>query len=90
MKISQDMKRKFTLVNSLSKMEKPSLQELHKATEIPESTIKKQLSALRNEFGMSILFVRESTGERGMTGYYMLSDWGILDRSSFLNRYGKL
>ncbi|MFW8217388.1 hypothetical protein ACOIDV_30685, partial [Klebsiella pneumoniae] len=24
------------------------------------------------------------------TGYYMLTDWGILDRSSFLNRYGKL
>ncbi|MCO5748010.1 hypothetical protein NHG58_24365, partial [Citrobacter freundii] len=23
-------------------------------------------------------------------GYYMLTDWGILDRSSFLNRYGKL
>ncbi|MGQ8613778.1 helix-turn-helix domain-containing protein, partial [Klebsiella pneumoniae] len=21
---------------------------------------------------------------------YMLTDWGILDRSSFLNRYGKL
>ncbi|EPY2387339.1 helix-turn-helix domain-containing protein, partial [Salmonella enterica subsp. enterica serovar Dublin] len=37
-----------------------------------------------------ILFVRESTGERGATGYYMLTDWGILDRSSFLNRYGKL
>ncbi|MDW3081863.1 hypothetical protein R8N45_25435, partial [Vibrio sp. 1403] len=28
--------------------------------------------------------------ERGATGYYMLTDWGILDRSSFLNRYGKL
>ncbi|MDW2041213.1 hypothetical protein V4T03_22600, partial [Klebsiella pneumoniae subsp. pneumoniae] len=26
----------------------------------------------------------------GATGYYMLTDWGILDRSSFLNRYGKL
>lgn len=65
MKISQDMKRKFALVNALSKTEKPSLQDLHKATEIPESTIKRQLSALRDEFGMNILFVRESTGERG-------------------------
>ena len=90
MKISQDMKRKFALVNALSKTEKPSLQDLHKATEIPESTIKRQLSALRDECGMNILFVRESTGERGATGYYMLTDWGILDRSSFLNRYGKM
>ncbi|MEG3383943.1 helix-turn-helix domain-containing protein [Salmonella enterica] len=76
MKISQDMKRKFALVNALSKTEKPSLQDLHKATNIPESTIKRQLSALRDEFGMNILFVRESTGERGATGYYMLTDWG--------------
>ncbi|MBS9424192.1 helix-turn-helix domain-containing protein [Photorhabdus caribbeanensis] len=90
MKISRDMKRKFALVNALSKMEKPSLLGLHKATKIPESTIKRQLSTLRYEFGMSILFVRESTGERGATGYYMLTDWGIIDRSSFLNRYSQL
>lgn len=77
MKISQDMKRKFALVNALSKTEKPSLQDLHKATNIPESTIKRQLSALRDEFGMNILFVRESTGERGATGYYMLTDWDL-------------
>ncbi|MFV1411432.1 hypothetical protein QMK84_28670, partial [Klebsiella pneumoniae] len=29
MKISQDMKRKFALVNALSKTGKPSLQDLH-------------------------------------------------------------
>ncbi|MEK6162089.1 helix-turn-helix domain-containing protein [Vibrio cholerae] len=87
MKISQDMKRKFALVNALSKTEKPSLQDLHKATNIPESTIKRQLSALRDEFGMNILFVRESTERtRCHLSYYMLTDWGILDRSSFLNR----
>ncbi|AIJ10657.1 Hypothetical protein ETEE_p1066 (plasmid) [Edwardsiella anguillarum ET080813] len=90
MKISQDMKRKFALVNALSKAEKPSLQDLHKFTDIPESTIKRQLSSLRDEFGMNILFVRESTGERGATGYYILTDWGILDRKAFITRYGNL
>ncbi|MGL5250219.1 MAG: helix-turn-helix domain-containing protein [Vibrionaceae bacterium] len=90
MKISQDMMRKFALVNALSKTEKPTLQDLHKATNIPESTIKRQLSSLRDEFGMDILFVRKPSGERGATGYYMLTNWGILNRSSFLSRYGNL
>ncbi|MGL5336208.1 MAG: helix-turn-helix domain-containing protein, partial [Enterovibrio sp.] len=90
MKISQDMMRKFALVNALSKTEKPSLQDLHEMTNIPQSTIKRQLSALREEFGMDILFVRKSSAERGAAGYYMLINWGILNRSSFLNRYGNL
>ena len=90
MKVSRDMQRKFSLINALEKIEKPSLSDLHKETKIPESTIKRQISAIRVEFGVSILFVRESVGERGATGYYILTDWGILDRSSFLNRYGKL
>ncbi|MGL4734478.1 MAG: helix-turn-helix domain-containing protein [Enterovibrio sp.] len=82
--------RKFALVNALSKTEKPTLQDLHKATNIPESTIKRQLSSLRDEFGMDILFVRNPRVERGATGYYMLTNWGILNRSSFLSRYGNL
>lgn len=90
MKISQDMKRKFDLVHVLSRRDKPSLQDLHKETNIPESTIKRQLSTLRIEFGMTILFVRESNGERGAVGYYMLTDWGILDRTSFIEWYKTL
>lgn len=87
MKVSNDMKRKFDLINMLSKTEKPSLHDLHQATRIPESTIKRQLSAIRTEFGMKILFVRETGGERGATGYYMLTDWGIIDREEFIKHY---
>lgn len=89
MNISRDMKRKFALVVALSKADRPSLHDLHKETSIPESTIKRQLSALRNEFGLDISFVREATGERGAAGYYMLTGWGILSKSAFLDRYGK-
>ncbi len=75
--------------HELSKTEKPNLRDLQKATNMPESTIRRQLSVLRDGFGMNIVFIRESTGQRGAISYYMLMDWGILDRSSFLNRYGK-
>lgn len=87
MRISKDMKRKFDLINVLSRTEKPSLRDLHRATKIPESTIKRQLAAIRTEFGMKILFVRETGGERGATGYYMLTDWGIIDRDEFIKHY---
>ncbi|NMU18901.1 ArsR family transcriptional regulator, partial [Vibrio parahaemolyticus] len=52
MKLSQDMSRKFELVNALSKLDKPSLHDLHSETKIPESTIKRQLAMLRDEFDM--------------------------------------
>jgi hypothetical protein len=82
------MKRKFDLINQLSKTDRPRLYDLHKATGIPESTIKRQLAAIRADFDMTILFVRDpGDGERGNTGYYMLTDWGILNRSAFIKRF---
>jgi hypothetical protein len=94
MAISRDIKRKFELVNALSKKAKPSLNDLHLETGIPESTIKRQISALREEFGMEICFIRggpRRTGRApGTAGYYIPTDWGILERSAFLSRYGKL
>lgn len=87
MNISTDMRRKFDLINALSRTEKPSLHDLHQITKIPESTIKRQLAAIRNEFGMRILFIRESGGERGAIGYYLIADWGIIDREKFIKHY---
>ncbi|SJN15842.1 hypothetical protein FM109_00265 [Vibrio casei] len=36
---------------------------------------------------MRILFVRESGGERGTSGYYMLTNWGVIDRDEFFKHY---
>lgn len=85
--ISRDMKRKFDIIDVLSRMEKPSLNDLHQATKIPESTIKRQLAAIRTEFAIKVLFVRETGGERGAVGYYMMTDWGIIDRDEFIKYY---
>lgn len=90
MPLSKDRERKYAIISALSKLEKPSLRDLHRETKIPEPTLKRQLMIIREEFGMKILFVRESTGERGATGYYMLADWGIVDRSAFLRLFGQL
>ena len=50
MKLSKDIQRKFDLIDSLARLNKPSLHDLYEATSIPESTIKRQLGALRDEF----------------------------------------
>ena len=81
------MKRKFDLINALSRTEKPSIHDLQAATNIPESTIKRQLASIRKEFGMRILFVRDSGRDRDATGYYMLTHWGIFDRHEFMKYY---
>lgn len=90
MKISQDTKRKFELINALSSLRRPSLKDLHEKTKIPISTLKRQLGSLREEYGMTIIFVSEPTGEKGPRGYYMITNWGIIDRAEFIKRYGNL
>lgn len=87
MRITKDMKRKFDLIDSLSRLNKPTLQDLSQTTKIPESTIKRQIAILRDEFGMQIEFVRDTKGEPGARGYYLLSHWGILDREAFIQHY---
>lgn len=90
MSLSKDMRRKYAIINALSTLEKPSLRDLQHRTQIPESTLKRQLKLLRAEFAMSILFVREANGVPGASGYYLLTDWGILDRSAFMRNFGAI
>ncbi|MCB5162628.1 helix-turn-helix domain-containing protein [Marinomonas algarum] len=89
MEVSNDIKRKFDIINALSKVDKPTLSYLHHETNIPESTLKRQLAALRICFGMRIMFVREPDGNRGAVGYYILADWGVIDRDEFFKFYIK-
>lgn len=84
------MQRKIAIICVLALAYKPSLQDLHHSSGIPESTIKRQLAALRDEFGMRITFIRDTQGERGAAGYYVLEDWGIIHQATFMKRYGHL
>lgn len=87
MKVSSEIKRRYDLIHVLTTTRKPNLHDMHRATGIPASTIKRQLAAIRVDFGMKILFIREPSGERGTSGYYILTDWGIIDRKEFAHRY---
>jgi len=85
-----DLKRKFQIIDALARTDKPSLEQLHLITSIPASTIKRQLASLRSDFGFRILYVRDPGNGRGATGYYVLDDWGIIDRANFADHYSRL
>ncbi|MEG3765053.1 helix-turn-helix domain-containing protein [Alteromonas sp. 14N.309.X.WAT.G.H12] len=90
MAISKDTKRKFDIIYVLSRTSKPSLKYIHEVTQIPESSIKRQIAAIKDEFGMNISFVRDRDAQgKGRIGYYILADWGILDRNEFIQHYLK-
>ncbi|RGE41347.1 hypothetical protein DZC30_18740 [Comamonas testosteroni] len=81
---TQDLCRKYDLILALATIAKPGIQQLQQATDIPLSTLKRQLRHLRNDFGMTIDFQRNA-GVHGGGGCYIVSDWGFIDKERFLN-----
>lgn len=82
---SQDTLRKFSLIAELAQGQR-NLTQLAKATGLPEVTVKRQLGALRRDFGMDIQYTRHG-GQRGAAGHYQLCDWGVIDRQAFEQRF---
>lgn len=89
MKLPTDVQRKFDIIGALARLEKPGLTELHQATSIPKTTIKRQIASLRSDFGLRILYVRDPGHGRGATGYYVLEDWGVISEPGFWKHYAK-
>ncbi|WP_211831056.1 helix-turn-helix domain-containing protein [Kistimonas asteriae] len=85
MEISQDAEKKYAIINAIF-CKKPSLDDLHGLTGIPKITLKRQIALLRNDYKMDIQFVR-NTGVRGKTGYYLIVDWGIINKARFLANF---
>lgn len=81
---TQDLCRKYDLILALATIAKPGIEQLQQATDIPLSTLKRQLRHLRNDFGMNIDFQR-TAGVQGWSGCYIVSDWGVIDKDRFVN-----
>ena len=89
MELNQDTLRKYQIIDSLVRLDKPSLADLHRETSIPEPTLKRQIALLRKEYQMDIQFIRHE-GAVGKSGYYVLVDWGIIHPDRFLTNFGGL
>lgn len=76
------------LLSAMCKLNKPSLHDLAQETGMPEITIKRQMSILRNTFKMDIVFITIK-GAHGRQGYYQITSWGIIDNRAFIGHYAK-
>lgn len=86
--LSRDAKRKYAIILALEMLDKPNLQDIVEKTLIPAGTVKRQLTSIREEFRLHILFIRDASSPEGANGYYSLECWGILDREAFLSHFG--
>ncbi|AJY53009.1 MULTISPECIES: helix-turn-helix domain-containing protein [Halomonadaceae] len=86
--LSRDTQRKYDIIRAIDHMDRPSLQDISEATGIPAGTVKRQLTSIREEFKVKILFIRDPSSPEGAMGYYSLEGWGILDPNSFREHFG--
>ena len=91
MELSAETRRKYAIIASIANHNTPTLADIIRLTDIPESTVKRQIAQLRLDYEMDIRFVTDSeSANKGRTGHYHILDWGVLDRAEFLVRFGSI
>lgn len=86
--LSRDTQRKYAIIMALAELDKPTLQDIAQQTSIPVGTVKRQLTAIRSEFKVRILFIRDAAESQSASGFYALDDWGVLNQEEFLRHFG--
>lgn len=87
--LSKDAQRKYQIIAAIANNNSPSIQDIANRTDIPVSTIKRMLGQIRADFDMNIRFIADADNIRGRTGFYHITNWGVLDRNEFLVRHGE-
>lgn len=87
--LSADARRKYSIIAAIVNSNTPTLEDISIVTAIPVSTLKRQISQIRNDLGMDIRFTADSRS-KGRTGHYHIYSWGILDRTEFMLRHGAI
>jgi hypothetical protein len=75
------------VVACIEQLDYPHVDAISRNTGIPLSSVKKYIIAARNELKMEIVYVqrRSKIGEKG---FYLISEWGVLERHRTLIEYG--
>lgn len=81
MKRNNETFRKLSILEAISRFERPTMEDIHVVTGIPKVSITRLMSQLFLDFGVEVRFV----GERGKKavggpGYYCVVDWGVINK----------
>lgn len=82
--LSKDMTRKVKILKALNSIDNPSLTELAKVTKIPRVSVQRQISDLRKNYKMKIVYIRlpSVSWEKG---HYEIQHWGVFDKDVILS-----
>lgn len=86
--ITRELARKYDLIFALAANTKLCASRLQEETGLPISTLKRYIASMRADFSMEIDFVRD-TGKKGGAGSYLIKNWGILDKETFIVFWSK-
>ncbi|AJY53319.1 helix-turn-helix domain-containing protein [Halomonas sp. KO116] len=85
-RLSQPMRRRYLVVAAIAE-EKYSLQQITDKTGIPVSSLRRILRSLRVEFGMDVRYINTGVSNGyEQDGYYKIEQWGVFDKSYFLDK----
>lgn len=85
--VSTDTNRKYRIIAAIAGHNEPTLAYLSEKTDIPQSSLKRQIGQIKLDFNMDVRFI-PSGNSVGRTGHYHIFDWGIIDRHEFMLKHG--
>lgn len=83
------LRKQYAIINALMDIEHPNIKKIHDVTDIPITTLKRHLYSLSADFGMDIVYTKRNNLHND-NGYFMIIEWGIIDRNSFIVKYGDI
>jgi len=88
--LSNPCRRRYALVNALAELKEPTMSDLHRQTGIPETTIRRLMTTLRQELAIDLRYIHPVSSTPSGSGYYELRSWGILDAKAFRRTFGHI
>lgn len=83
--------KELMLLKAINEIDEPSIHDLIESTAMPKTTLTRYLKLLRDVYLIDIRYVKNPAGEHSgsnkKSGYYVIFDWGIIDRREFSLRY---
>ena len=87
MSIPLHLMRRYTLIYQLATKKKPTRTFLREASGSSCTSFSRSMASLAEDYGMRVEFVADGTGTTKQSGYYRITDWGIINKENFLSFY---
>jgi predicted ribonuclease YlaK len=85
--LMDNLSKLLRVVASVDTLDFPHVEAVSQHTGIPVSTVKRYIAVARSDLKMEISYVQRRS-KAGEKGFYMISEWGVLERHRTVIEYG--